>query len=751
MTRYAPTIFISALLLFQVQPLIARFILPWFGGTPAVWTTCMLFFQTMLLAGYFYAHVVAVRLSPRRQAIVHLSLLLVSLLTLPIIPDAAWKPQGDELPAPRILALLLMTVGIPYLLLATTGPLMQRWFSLARPGRSPYRLYALSNVGSLSALLTYPVLLEPLLRLENQALTWSAGYVLFVALAAWCGWQMLGVSQRASNESPTGDADQGSRSGSPATAVSPQIVGNAAEGATGVDPGLSGDPATTATQPPNDSAPPPRGTIFLWLGLAMAPSVMLLATTNQMCQEVAVVPFLWVLPLSLYLLSFIICFDSPRWYFRPLWQFLLPGAVALVGYCIAQGVRLDLSLQIAGYSLGLFVCCMACHGELARAKPDPAHLTLYFLLIAAGGALGGVFVVVAAPLLFPGYWELSLGLVASLALSYLACLRPLVDARSVWSWMLVSSVAVVVLTAGAGLGYVVFRNEYDDTVVADRRSFYGVLSVVEDYDDNGDYYMLQNGRIDHGMQYRDEEKRHWVTSYYAEKSGVGLALLRHPKRTSISGRQSLNLGVVGLGTGSLSAYGQQGDRIRFYEINPDVIDIATTHFTYTRDAEAEGAGVELELGDARIKMEQELAAGQKQHFDVLVVDAFSSDAIPMHLLTRECFELYWQHLREDGILAVHISNRYLDLRSLVRTLAEDSGHRCLCVEWDYVKDDDRYSSSTWVLVTNNEDFLADPIVQDGIAEWPDLPPVMWTDDYGSLLDVLDEDVLEPFYEIVGMN
>ena len=390
MLAYALTIFLSAFLLFQIQPLIGKAILPWFGGAPAVWTTCMLFFQLLLLGGYAYAHALASRLEPRAQRRVHVALLALALASLvlatvfwksPILPGAFFKPSDPDSPVWRILAVLGVSVGLPYFLLATTGPLLQAWFARERPGVSPYRLYALSNAGSLLALVTYPFAVEPKMPLHSQAFAWAGGFALFAAGAAFCAWRFSATS------------------GAPDGAIAASAE---AEGA---------------------DAAPGAARRFLWLGLSACASVMLLATTNQLCQEVAAMPFLWVVPLSLYLLSFILCFESDRIYRRGLFGPALALGIGASGYVLNQGFSAGLALQVATYLFTLFAVCMVCHGELARLKPGPRRLTAFYLMVAAGGALGGVLVAVAAPRVFDGYWEFHVGLLLAGLLAIAALYR----------------------------------------------------------------------------------------------------------------------------------------------------------------------------------------------------------------------------------------------------------------------------------------------------------------------------------------
>lgn len=705
MVRYALTILLSSFLLFQVQPLIGKFILPWFGGSPAVWTTCMLSFQVLLLVGYSYAHFIASWLTPRRQGILHITLLAASVLLLPIIPDETWKPLGSESPTWRIMSLLTVCIGAPYLLLSSTGPLLQSWFSRTHPGRSPYRLYALSNFGSLVALVSYPFAFEPMLRLTSQAWGWSIAYGVFTVLCGVCAVSVarLGSAPIAGQSGETGSDQSG--------------------------------PDQIATDRTGRTAPPGRADQLLWLALAAVGSVILLSTTNQMCQEVAVVPFLWVLPLSLYLVTFIICFDNERWYRRS-WFGIFLVLVGIAVCCILfAGAGAPLLLQVSVYSAALFICCMVCHGELVKLKPHPRYLTKFYLMIAAGGALGGVLTTLGAPLVFTAYWEYQLGLVAC-CLLLLICIyrdpnRILFRDKPVWARVTVTLIAAALFVA---LGIQAFA--HTDKIIAKSRNFYGILRVAECTDENDKpYYSLRHGRIMHGFQFLEDEWRRLPTSYYGPESGVGLAVRRHPRRLRDNpGKSPLRIGVIGQGVGTMAAYGEPGETIRFYEINPDVVRMADEYFSYCKDSKAE---VDVVLGDARISLERRLREQRPEKFDVLVVDAFSSDSIPIHLLTRECFELYWKHLKPDGILAVHISNRHLDLGPLVRGLAAEGGYEAVLFNTDS-DDDNGIDSATWVLVTGNQEFLNNKDVKKIKSDWPeDSPaPMVWTDDFSNLLDVI---------------
>jgi SAM-dependent methyltransferase len=666
---HATTIFLSSFLLFLVQPLIARLILPWFGGSAAVWTTCMLFFQVMLLAGYAYAHFLTRRLAASRlERIVHTVLLLAALMLLPIAPGESWKPLGGEEPISRILLLLLATVGLPYFLLAATSPLLQAWFVRSRPGEDPYRLFAVSNLASLLALVSYPFVVEPFLTAREQVNLWSWLFAAFAALCAVLAWR-----------TPRGSPDTEATRRSPA---------------------------------------PARERYALWLALAAAGSALLLAVTNHLTQNVASVPLLWLAPLTLYLLTFIVAFEGRSWY-RPkyLWVIVL-GALGVMGWLVVeQEHRFDLAIQLAAFLPGLFVACFFCHGELYRSRPAPEHLTAFYLTVSAGGALGGLAVAVLAPLVFNGYYELGVGLVAVALLAALR-FRPLGLIPSLLA-------AGVLLGVTACAAYDGFRQR-EDVVVA-KRGFYGVLRVKE-YGTPGEVDHLRrlvHGTIMHGEQYLHESERRMLTTYYQETAGIGLAIASkqdHP----------LRVGVIGLGTGTIAAYGRKGDVFRFYEIDPHVLEIARRDFTFLGDSPAK---IEMALGDARLSLERE----QPQGFDVLAVDAFSSDAIPVHLITREALGIFLRHVKPDGIVAFHVSNRFLDLVPVVARIAREQGAHAALVRDDPEDEDNSLRSRTdWVLVSRDgKALLADNIVEGGGAPAEDRPEWRtWTDDYSNLVQIL---------------
>ena len=735
--HFAVTIFLSAFLLFQVQPLIGKIALPWFGGTPAVWTTCMLFFQVLLLGGYAYAHFTT-RLTPRRQAIVHVALLALAVIaTAPtILPGDAWKPAGDDSPVAVILAMLAVTVGLPYFTLSATGSLAQAWFARAHPGRSPYALYALSNIGSLLGLLTFPFAVEPRLGSAQQASLWFWGYAAFAVL---CGALALRV-------------------------------------------GLRTPAAATVPKDSSDAPPPTPGLYAVWVGLAACASTMLLAITNQMAIDVASVPFLWVVPLALYLLSFILCFGSERWYPRIVFYPLLVAAyVGVVGLMLA-GSAARLPVQISVYAGALFVFVMVCHGELYRLRPHPRHLTSFYLALSLGGALGGLLVGLVAPYVFPQYFELHLCLLATAVLVFYAFHRdPRLELRGRWlrtvvraQCLGVAGVAVYVarldpdafrfvipLTAAVGIvllfaflwshelvrtprgrlawllppiavallgvNLAIEAARRGDRAVAVSRGFFGMLRVVDHFQDDPleARRILFHGAIDHGYQFRHPDRQMWHNAYFAEESGIGVALQQHPKRKA---GVPLKIGLLGLGAGTLLTYGRPGDHIRIYEIDPEVEPTSREFFTYFARTQA---STEVILGDGRLSLERE----PDQAYDVLILDAFSSDAIPMHLLTREAFAVYMRHLEPDGILAANMSNRHVDIKPVLKQFAEVLDLRFLWIENHDDLDRGVYGAD-WGLLTCNAAFLASatPYANDTREVRTDLR--MWTDDYTNIFAVL---------------
>ncbi len=754
------TIFISAFLLFLIQLILAKAFLPWFGGSASVWTTCMLFFQVLLLAGYGYSHLLDRRFTPRIQGRIHLAALLLAAAALavqwnawggPLLPGDAWKPDPERAAAPHILLLLALAAGIPFFLLSTTSPLIQRWAAYRRPHHDAYRLYAYSNAGSLLALASYPFLIERHLDLPSQALLWVGLFAAFAAGLVRC-------------------------------AILP------------AQPPTAATCATTAPATPSTPAP---ARPLTWMLLAASTVAMFLAVTHQISEEIAVVPFLWVLPLGIYLLSFILCFSAGRWYRR---EWYLPLCVLSSIAVLAasyQGVGLGIIEQLLANGLFLFSFCMLVHGELAARKPGHESLTLFYLMVAVGGVVGGLFIAVAAPLLFVGYWEFHVTLAAAwLGLAILfardaqstfhrgsriafhatglvvggLCLhglyyllgpkdRPYVDLKA----MLLAALAVAPLLAllhaalrktsvmdhvawpraavvaaliasEIFLGFRIQTSTRDATAMG--RNFYGVVKIELTHDlEAGGHEVLRmkHGRIMHGLQFTEPRLRGVGTAYYATGTAAELAMRLHPRRTA-EPAQPLHVGILGLGAGTLAVYGQPGDTMHLYELNPLVAAFAAgpdAPFTFLADTEADWT---IALGDGRLMMERELREQGGQNFDVFVLDAFSSDAIPAHLVTREAIALYLQHLRDqDSVIAVHISNRFLDLRDLFYTLAAEAGLEAhhLPYEGDRSKGS---SSAIWILLAQS------PYWDEALADYrrPHTPrrKVLWTDRYSSLFEVL---------------
>jgi hypothetical protein len=671
---------LGAFLLFLVQPMAARFILPWFGGGPAVWSSCLLFFQVALLAGYAYAHSPAAEPRPAGAAAPHV--LAVG------DPDAADRAVGRvgrerhrraRAAHPRSAD---VTVGAPYVVLAATAPLLQDWFARSGMGAAPYRLYALSNLGSLLALLAYPALVEPFLPLRAQSLGWSGLFVLF---AAACGAATLRLLRSAPAAAVTGEVEE-----------------------------------------PADASPVTWGDHVMWLLWSACGSGLLLAATNQLCLDIAVVPLLWIAPLTCYLLTFIVCFAG--WYRRWMWAPPLLAGIGATAWLLRHSDA-KFIWEAAALAAALIAGCMVCHGELVRSRPPASRLTSFYLAIAAGGSLGGLSVALLAPAVLQRLWEYPFFVVLPLPLLMVALFRD-PESRLRRGAHPIAWVALY-LTLGVAV-YGVAKSPIPEYAgeVARARNFYGIITVSDD--GTGEMVRLrrlQHGRILHGAQFLDPVRRSLATTYYGPGTGVDVAIREHPHRKA--GRP-LRIGVVGLGAGTVAAWGQHGDHVRFFEINPLAELFARKYFFFLADSRA---GVDVVIGDARLSIERELRDGTGVHaYDVLVIDAFSGDAIPVHLLTREAFARYREALAPDGVLAVHVSNQYLDLRPVVRGLAREMGERVLEIE---NADDTELGrdSATWMLVSANAAFLdaAAPLAQ---PEPAGVPSVVWTDAFSSLLAVM---------------
>ena len=668
---FAGTIFTSAFLLFLVQPLIAKQILPWFGGSAAVWSVCMVFFQVVLLAGYAYSDWITRRLGARAQARLHVGLLLASLAFLPIVTHARWKPTGAEDPTLWILGLLLGTIGLPYFLLSTTGPLVQSWVARTPWGAQVYRYFSLSNLASLVSLLSYPVLIEPRSSLLQQAWGWSAAYGVFVLL---CAGTTLYVSRHWASAA--------------APAVAPRQVD-----------------ATPAARPRT-------GDHLMWLALPALGSWLLLAITNHITQNVAAIPFLWVLPLSVYLLTFVLTFESDRWYRRPVFVPLAAAMLALCAFGLQHSLGSDLRTALPIYIVGLFALCMFLHGEMARLRPGGAYLTRFYLMLSLGGALGGISVGLVAPHVLPAYYELGVGLVLCALI-----------AAVLWRRRRIGMAASLAL-AGACAWFLALQVEVDATGARRmQRNFYGTLVTLDaDRGGAGDKVrQMFHGSVKHGEQYLAPSRRREPTAYYGPSSGVGLAIAAAPATPR-------RVGLIGLGAGTLATYGRPGDTYRVYEINPQVFELADSEFSFLADSPAR---IERVLGDARLALEGE----SPQAFDVLAVDAFSGDSVPVHLITAQALDLYFRHMRPGGIVAFHVTNRFLALAPVVEKIALAKGLHVALVHDEPSAEGLR--NTDWVLVAREPGRLTEGAIglaSSSIQQIAGLEP--WTDDSNNLFGVL---------------
>lgn len=684
---FYPAVFLGAFLLFLVQPMIGKYLLPWFGGSPSVWTTCLLFFQTLLLAGYAYAHFVQ-RLTPGRQALLH-ALLLVGALAAagfrlvqwgsPVLPAAGMRPSQAASPVWSVFYLLLISIGPAYFLLSTSASLLQAWFHRVAPTRSVYFFYIISNTASLLALVSYPFLLEPFLTLKAQALVWSGGFGLYVLFCMVCALRLKG-------------SDSGA-----------EVKSSAAEHAA---PRLG------------------PGAVFRWILLSACGVLMLMASTNQITQDVPPVPFLWILPLALYLLSFIIGFMDRLKRLQPLYILMLGAAGAAAYYLISIGVDNSMRLQIAAHSFILFAICLFCHNELYRSRPPEARLTGFYLCLALGGVLGGVFAAVVAPRVFNQLWEYQIALVLAALLAARAIYR---NPRGLlYRIRFFAYPAVSVLALAVTYGPI---HDNPNTLYASR-NFFGTLRVLQVKDETGTRNVLYHGRIDHGSQYTDTRRSQLPTSYFTANSGIALAF--DSLRTFIN--RPLRVGMLGVGVGTLASYGHSGDLFRLYEINPQIIRLAgqSPFFSYLKQSPAT---IETVQGDGRIELERELKNPGPQRFDLLILDAFSGDSPPAHLLTREAFELYLRHLAPDGLLAVHISNRYINFSPLMRAVQKEFNLAAVLIYDDGTTGLSAFETE-WVILSPSYQNISDELrARDLFEENPEQVRI-WTDDYSNLLPLL---------------
>ncbi|MBN2343098.1 MAG: fused MFS/spermidine synthase [Deltaproteobacteria bacterium] len=669
---------LSAFLLFLVQPIVGKTILPFFGGSAAVWTTCLLFFQSTLLAGYAYAHTLSTIVAAKWQVIVHTCILAMSILFASFLPDA---PVLNEPPVAGVLLTLTRHVGIPFFALSTTAPLLQHWFFAAFPQRSPYPLYAISNAGSFAAVLSYPFWVERFFPLQRQEQLWGIGFALFVIGCISCAVIALRFSSK-----------------------TPQYAAN------------------NAALPNTTELPAPTSP-WLWFGLSGAGSVLLLTTTEQISQDVAATPLFWMIPLCIYLLTYVVCFSKDNQYRRFPWLIALLAACVLVVIQLFMGGRFHLSLQLGLYVVTLAVGCMVAHGELAAVKPSPSELTRFYLWTSAGGIFGGILVAVIAPFLFPDLWEYSLfwpmffflvwRAVSGSSRSFEASLA----ARKT-KWLLLAGLLIMSVTFIVDVVYDALSPVYTS------RNFFGRLTISE----TPKTKCLYHGRTLHGCE--PKKTRPLIPAfYYGPGSGVGVSY----RFLSLPPERPLRTGIVGLGVGLCATWNRENDHMRFYEINPDVIRLAQTEFDYLNTA---SGTIDVVQGDARLSLATENQQNNTK-LDLLVLDAFSSDAIPLHLLTREAFNIYRERITVDGILAFHISNRHLDLEPLMLGAANH-------LNWSVfiITNDVDYSQylldTTWVILTNNETFIREFRDSEAYTPWPTQyqSPLLFTDQYSNIMDLL---------------
>jgi spermidine synthase len=666
---FGGAVFLASFLLFLVEPIAAKQLLPVFGGSAAVWITCLVFFQTALLVAYLYAHWLALR----SQWNLHLVLLLLA-----AVSAIAWSRQTINLshasqhPVASIFAALGLSIGLPFLMLGATSPLLQVWLARLEARGIPYRLFALSNLASLLALALYPVLIEPRFTLQAQRLIWCCGFAVFAFLSA--------VLTRRTRSATHNSAQ-------------PKIE--------------------------NESAPAaaPLSHKVLWVLLPMGAAMQLSAVTSYITANIAAIPLLWILPLAVYLITLILAFQFRRLVPRGIVVRFLVVMLASLGYMLSQvDVSLPLRIGLSFFLIEVFVSCLFCHTEAYALRPQrSSESTLFYLLFAAGGALGSFLIGIASPLIFSFNYDLALTFLIT------ALLALAVTWSSGWAQRLLWTTASVLLIALAFMLHAAYRRNTPLAV----RNFYGSLRVRQSLSayPGATLRTLTNGSIQHGTQIFSPELRRTPTTYYAEDSGIGLAL-----RFCCQGR-ARNIGAVGLGVGTISAYGHLGDRIRFYEINPAVTPIAQNLFTYLRDS---GAQVSIVEGDARLSLSIE----QPQNFDVLVVDAFSGDAIPLHLLTAQAVDLYKRHLAPGGILAFHISNQHVDLEPEIALLAKTAGMDVRRVS-SFANEPLGEFTATWMLLTNNPSFFGQPEVASRVRQPTENFSIrLWTDDYSSLLPLL---------------
>ncbi len=670
--------------------MLAKYILPWFGGAATTWIVCMLFFQVALLAGYGYAYALTRPMSVARQALAQIVLLALVLVLLPITPSDSWKPADGSDPTWRIVALLAATVGGPYVVLATTSPLITRWFASLEPSANPSRLFAISNLGSFLGLLSYPFAFEITLSSTAQTRLWSVAFVVYAILFALCAF-VVWRARGANVERPR------------------------AEG--------------------GDGAPLAPGRVLRWIGLSALASVLLLATTNQVSQWSAVIPFLWIVPLALYLLTFVLAFGRQqggdvRWYAL---AFLFLGALTL-----AVG-RPDTPILFLGafvlHALAMFAGCMVCHAQVVRMQPAPRQLPAFYLAMSVGGAIGGLIVALFAPVLFNDYYEFPLALAGAGALSLLIVWRERSAAASASGWLRpAGALGAAAIVAGLALtGWRELRGRPD--FVDRERNFYGVINVARDQmdDPNEAMMVMSQSGVDQGSQFFKPERRMEPACVFNQASGFGYALKYHPKRRA-DPNAPLSIGVIGLGAGMMAGVTRPGDTLRYYEINPAVLNLANRHFTFLRDGKGKA---DVVLGDGRLVLERELRTSGSRRFDLLVIDAFRGASPPMHLITAEAFEMYLAHLAPGGVLAFNFDDATFEMGPLHRGLSKKFG---VDVRWIETPEETGCEDPvSWAIYSNDRALWDIPEVKAAISPWRDNSDstLVWTDASSNLMSIIN--------------
>jgi hypothetical protein len=688
--QYFISVFISAFLVFQIQPIISKIILPWFGGGASIWTTCMLFFQFFLLVGYLYAYILTKILKEKYQIVVHLVCLLFSLFLLPYNIADIQNILISGPPTWAVLKVLFFGLGFPYLILSANTPLLQHWFTSETNGAHPYRLYAISNIGSFLALVSYPVVIEPFISLDGQIKIWSSIYWLFVLLV---GWIFFIVVKQNNND----------RYIIPENIINPKV-------------GFF--------------------RLSLWFMLSALGVILLVSTTNALTQNVPPVPFLWIAPLAIYLLTYVVAFSNLGIYVRNLWLpfFMLLSFIALLIYFI--GGQFDIITQFLIYLLILLSGCMICHGELNSLKPKQGNTTLFYLILSAGGVFGSFLVSFVAMSLFDEFLEFPLAIFSVLVLASASLWwnkqDELVKAKSNMAVVVVNRQLSTLALGSAAvalfwlLAFTKLNIQYQQYDIAKARNFYGILSVKDITEGNVNERRLIDGSTSHGSQSLPLSNSSVPLSYYRPGTGVQLII------EELSSDSNLQVGIIGLGVGALAAYGQPGDHYTFYELNPLVSDFANNYFSYLDSSKAK---IDVKLGDARVTLQRELDLDQKNAFDLLIIDAFSGDLIPTHLMTHEAFLLYQQHIKTQGVMALHISNRHLSLLPVIMQHSKSLDMQVMLFE---TPGNGNEHDAQWVVLTNNNLLAQSPKLtyKQTVITKDQYKHVLWTDDYSSLLPIL---------------